>query len=84
MITSVLHGVVRTEKALKLATKERVLPFVVDLRATKNDVKEAVEKLLGAKVERVNTHFVRGRKVAYVKFAKDVNVEELASSLNVA
>ncbi|RME79455.1 MAG: 50S ribosomal protein L23 [Methanobacteriota archaeon] len=79
-----IKGVVRTEKALKLTTKENTIPFVVDSRATKQSIKDEVEKLFNAKVDNVRTHIVRGRKVAYVKFAKDVNVEELATSLNVA
>ncbi len=79
----IIQGVVRTEKALKLATKERTIPFVVDIRATKPEIKAEIEKLLGAKVERVRTHVANSKKVAYVKFTKDVNVDEIATSLNI-
>ena len=77
-------GVVRTEKALKLATAQNTIPFIVDLKATKQEIKQEIERVFNAKVEKIRTHVVRGRKVAYVKFAKDVNVEELATNLNLA
>ncbi len=78
MIASVL----RTEKALKLVTKEHTIPFIVDLRASKPEIKEEVERLYGVKVDSVRTLTRSGKKIAYVKFAPEVNVEELASSLN--
>ena len=77
-----IKGVVRTEKALKLATKERTIPFLVDLDDSKPEIKSAIESLYNTKVDSVKTHIINNHKVAYVKFAKDVNVEDLANSLN--
>jgi ribosomal protein L23 len=36
------------------------------------------------KVESVRTHIRKGSKIAYVKFAPDVNIEELATQLKLA
>jgi large subunit ribosomal protein L23 len=77
-----IKGVLRTEKALKLATREHTIPFIVDLRASKPEIKEEIERLYGVKVETVRTLIRDGKKIAFVKFAPEVNVEELASSLN--
>ncbi len=73
----------RTEKIIKLALKEKKLAFVVDLNATKGDIKKEIERLLKAKVIKVNTQIRNGKKIAYVKFADNVNVEELATQLNI-
>ena len=83
--TSVLIDVLRTEKAVKLVTAQRVIPFIVDIRANKTEIREAVENLFKVKVEKVRTHIDRkGRKIAYVKFAPEVDVESIATSLKLA
>ncbi len=80
--SSVIIGVLRTEKAVKLASYERVITFIVDMRATKTKIKEAVENLYKAKVEKVRTHINReGKKVAFVKFSPETDVESIAASL---
>ena len=46
--------------------------FVVDGRATKTQIKAAVEEIFGVDVEKVNTVNVRGKyKKAYVQLKKD-------------
>ena len=60
-----------TEKALMLAEKNNVLTLIVERGATKRQIKEAVEKLYGVKVEKVNTLITPlGEKKAYVKLAE--------------
>ncbi len=49
-----------TEKATLLSEDGKVV-FRVPLEATKKDIAEAVEELLGVKVERVNTLRVKGK-----------------------
>lgn len=44
-----------TEKAVKLMESENKLLFVVDLKSTKKEIKEGIEKLFKVKVVRVNT-----------------------------
>lgn len=43
------------------AQDDRIV-FAVDLRATKNDVRHAVEKLFGVEVKDVNTMIVAGKR----------------------
>ncbi len=81
----VIKDVVRTEKAVQQATVNRTIMFVVDMKATKPEIKEEVERVFKAKVKKVRTQInFKGQKIAYVKFAEDVNVEDIASSLNMA
>lgn len=65
-----------TEKSLELANKQNVYTFVVDYRAHKNQIKEAVESTYDVSVLEVNTvmnqaESVRtGRKRTLTKTAK--------------
>jgi large subunit ribosomal protein L23 len=43
--------------------------FEVDIRATKPEIKQAVEKLFGVKVVGVNTGIMKGKKKRMGKFA---------------
>ena len=70
-----------TEKGIKLMELENKLIFVVDSRATKADVKKAVESAFKVKVESVNTFIIQGRKKAYVKIAKDTPAINIATQL---
>ncbi|RLI91593.1 MAG: 50S ribosomal protein L23 [Candidatus Altiarchaeales archaeon] len=72
------------EKATNLREKENKLTFIVNKKATKKDVKEAVEKLYDVKVEKVNIlNTVNGKKKAYVKLAPEYNADEIASKFGV-
>jgi large subunit ribosomal protein L23 len=80
----VILAVVRTQKAVSLIEKENKLTFFVRIEATKEDVKRAVEKLYGVKVEKVNTLITpRGEKKAYVKLKPEYKASELAVKLGV-
>ncbi len=71
-----------TEKAMRLAETNNELVFVVDPRATKPQIKRAIEKEFGVKVERVNTmRDPKGRKKAFVKLAKEHSALDLATKL---
>ena len=70
--SEIIKRVVITQDAVSLIEKENKLTFIVDIRATKGDVKRAVEELYGVKVEKVNTMITpRGEKKAYVKLKKE-------------
>ncbi|MEM5829954.1 MAG: 50S ribosomal protein L23 [Candidatus Aenigmatarchaeota archaeon] len=74
----------QTEKAIRLAQKENKLVFVVDRRANKLQIKEAIEKWLNVKVEKVNTLITKkGLKKAYVKLKKEYNANEILAKLGV-
>ncbi len=73
-----------TEKAVRLMERENKLTFIVDRKATKKDIKEAVEKLFGVKVEKVNTLITpKGEKKAYVKLKKEYKAIDVATKLGV-
>ena len=73
---------VLTEKSLRLAERENKITVIVRREATKQQVREAIEKLYGVKVEKVNTLITpEGEKKAYVKLSKEHNAYELLSRL---
>jgi ribosomal protein L23 len=79
----IIKGVVKTEKAVNMASFKKTVPFVVDNRSNKPEIKAAIEKMLGKRVKAVRTHInFKGKKIAYVTFADNVDVDELAASLN--
>ena len=75
---------VLTEKTYMLISDKKYA-FVVDIKANKTEIKDAVEKIFGVKVEKVNTLRTDGKlkrqgrtqgrtpetKKAYVTLAKD-------------
>ncbi|ASJ02224.1 50S ribosomal protein L23 [Thermococcus profundus] len=71
-----------TEKAVSLIEKENKLTFIVDKRATKQDIKRAVEAMFEVKVEKVNTLItMKGEKKAYVKLKPEYNASEVAARI---
>ncbi|MCS7138578.1 MAG: 50S ribosomal protein L23 [Crenarchaeota archaeon] len=75
---------VSTEKAFKMIERENKLIFIVDPKADKNRVKQAVEKLLNVKVEKVNIiRSIKGEKKAIIKLAKEYNAMDIASRLKI-
>jgi len=71
-----------TEKAVSLIERENKLTFIVDRRATKQDIKRAVEEMFNVKVEKVNTLItMRGEKKAYVKLKPEYDASEIAARL---
>jgi len=80
----VILGVVITQDAVSLIERENKLTFIVSLRATKSDVKRAVESLYGVRVEKVNTLITpRGEKKAFVKLKPEYRASDLAVRLGV-
>ncbi len=79
---SIIKRSLATEKTLSLIEKNNTLVFIVDLRATKGEIKEAVEKLFDVKVERVSTLVtMKGEKKAYVKLKPEYKASEVATRL---
>jgi len=68
-----------TEKSIRQIEFDNKLVFVVHSRATKTDVKKAVETLFKVKVAKVNIHnSFKGQKRAYVR----LSAESLASDVS--
>jgi len=81
---SVLLRPVSTEKAFRMIERENKLIFIVDPKADKSMVKQAVEKLLNVKVEKVNIiRSITGEKKAIVKLAKEYSAMDVASRLKI-
>ena len=83
-MSDVIKYALSTEKSLKMMEAENKLIFVVDMYATKEDIKEAVEKLLKAKVEKVNTLITpKGEKRAIIKFNPETLAIDVATNLGI-
>jgi len=79
---SIIHNPVSTEKAIRIMESENKLLFEVSLRATKPDIKMAVEELFKVKVLKVNTFIsTKGKKKAYVKLSADTPAMDVATNL---
>ncbi|MAF51096.1 MAG: 50S ribosomal protein L23 [Nanoarchaeota archaeon] len=78
----VIKNPLSTEKAVRLMESENKLLFVVDQKAGKVEVKEAIEKLFSVKVVKVNIlNDVKGRKKAYVKLSHETPAIDVATEL---
>ncbi|MGA3051396.1 MAG: 50S ribosomal protein L23 [Chitinispirillaceae bacterium] len=70
---STSHAIIRypsiTEKNTMLRTAQNKYVFEVATKATKPQIKKAVEKLFKVKVESVNTLVVKGKKKRTGRFA---------------
>jgi large subunit ribosomal protein L23 len=89
-LTDVIRRPLITEKTTLARELNRTVVFEVAVRATKVDIKRAVEKLLGSKVEDVRTSIGHGKfkrqgrfvgqrsdtKKAYVKLREGEKVPE--------
>jgi len=73
-----------TEKAVDLISSHNRLTFIVHKKATKPQIKEAVEKLYNIKVKTVNTLLDRkNRKKAFVTLNKASNAQDVANKLGI-
>mgnify|MGYP006300235301 CR=1 FL=1 len=78
----VLHPYV-TEKTMMEMEDENKLEFIVDLKASKPQIAEAVEELFEVKVDKVNTRIDRNGKRAVVKFTEEYSAEEIGMRIGV-
>ncbi len=73
-----------TEVASRILEAENKLVFVVDIKASKEDIKRAVEELYEVKVEKVNTAITpKGLKKAFVKLHPDYAAVDVAIKLGI-
>ncbi|ADG91120.1 50S ribosomal protein L23 [Thermosphaera aggregans] len=79
---SIIVRPVQSEKALGMIDKQNTLTFIVDINATKQDVKKAVETLFNVKVEKVRILVTpKGEKKAYVKLAPEYKASDVAAQI---
>jgi large subunit ribosomal protein L23 len=60
-VYEVIRRPIRTEKTTDLEEFENKVVFEVDRRASKNEIRQAVERLFGVRVVSVNTLTQRGK-----------------------
>jgi len=79
---NVIKHPLATEKSIRLMESENKLVFVVEQKATKTQIKEAIEELFEAKVENIHTLNTNGnQKKAYVQFSEDTPAIDIATKL---
>ena len=80
---SVLLYPITTEKAIGMIELENKLLFVVEMRATKPQIKEEVERLFKVKVGAINTKITpHGAKHAYIRL-KEGKADDIATQLKI-
>lgn len=73
-----------TEAASLMVEQENKLVFMVNLKATKYDVRDAVEELYEVEVEKVNVLITpEGEKKAFVKLRPDYRAVDVAIKLGI-
>ena len=81
---AILKFVLMTEKAVRMVEAQNKLVFVVDRRADKQLIKKAAESAFDSKISNVNTMIdQKGRKRAYIKFAKPGQAGDVAVRLGI-
>ncbi|XP_021485716.1 large ribosomal subunit protein uL23-like [Meriones unguiculatus] len=80
---SIIKFSLTTESAMK-KTEDNTLVFIVDVKASKHQIKEVVKKLYDIDVDKVNT-LTRpdGEKKAYVRLAPDYDALDVANKIGI-
>jgi len=80
----VIHYPLMTESASIMVEKENKLVFIVSLKASKTDVRKAVEELYEVKVKTVNTQITpQGEKKAFVMLQPEFKAADVAIKLGI-
>ena len=75
---------IMTEVASRILESENKLVFAVSLKASKPDIKRAVEELYEVRVEKVTVMITpKGEKKAYVKLHPDFKAVDVAIKLGI-
>ncbi|MBS3087516.1 50S ribosomal protein L23 [Candidatus Pacearchaeota archaeon] len=77
----ILEKIKSTEKIVKQIEVDNSLVFVVDRAISKPEIKAEVESLFDVKVEKVRTHTMKNKKLAYVKLKSEYPAVDLATKL---
>ncbi len=81
-INEIIKYPLATEKSIRLMESENKLIFVVDRKATRQEIKKAIEQTFNVKVDDVNTfNSAHSEKRAYVKFNKSTPAIDVATNL---
>ncbi|MBS3118002.1 50S ribosomal protein L23 [Candidatus Woesearchaeota archaeon] len=79
---TVIKNPLATEKAVKIMETENKLVFIVEPKATKREIKEAIEEVFKVKVKKVSTlRTLKGKKKAYATLEKSTPAVDVATQL---
>eukprot|EP00195_Chlamydomonas_chlamydogama_P015271 CAMPEP_0202892964 /NCGR_PEP_ID=MMETSP1392-20130828/2621_1 /ASSEMBLY_ACC=CAM_ASM_000868 /TAXON_ID=225041 /ORGANISM="Chlamydomonas chlamydogama, Strain SAG 11-48b" /LENGTH=147 /DNA_ID=CAMNT_0049577115 /DNA_START=52 /DNA_END=495 /DNA_ORIENTATION=- len=81
---SILKYPLTTESAMKKIEDNNTLVFIVDLKASKKQIKDAVSRMYDIQTKKVNT-LIRpdGQKKAYVRLTADYDALDVANKIGV-
>ncbi|MBI5393070.1 50S ribosomal protein L23 [Candidatus Woesearchaeota archaeon] len=80
----IVKHAVASEKAIRMMEYENKLQFIVERKARKNEIKQALESLFGIKAKRINTYVDRaGEKRAIVTLSKDAVALDIGTQLGI-
>ncbi|MBY9017375.1 MAG: 50S ribosomal protein L23 [Candidatus Lokiarchaeota archaeon] len=73
-----------TEKTFDIIERENKLVFIVNKKANKNQIKQAIEKIHSVKVIKVNTIITpKGEKKALIKLHPNYSAQDIAIDLGI-
>nr|MBI4156865.1 50S ribosomal protein L23 [Candidatus Woesearchaeota archaeon] len=79
---NIIKNPLATEKAVRIMESENKLVFIVDRKANKLEIREAIETLFNVKVDNVNSLILKnGRKKVYATLNKDYKALDIATKL---
>jgi large subunit ribosomal protein L23 len=71
-----------TEKSVALIDRENKIVFIVNRKANKKQIKDAMEKLFEVKVDKINTEITfKGEKKAIIKLKPEFRALDVATKL---
>ncbi|MEK6951572.1 MAG: 50S ribosomal protein L23 [Nanoarchaeota archaeon] len=82
-MNQILKYPLSTEKSVKLMESENKIIFIVDKKASKNEIKTAFEEMFKVKIINVNTSIQKGLKKAYIKLPQDTPAIDIATKLGI-
>jgi len=81
---SIIRHPLITEQTVALMDQDNALVFIVDRKANKTEIKEAIEELYEIELLSVKTMILPdGRKKAYVKLREEYLADEVATKIGV-
>ncbi len=82
-MTQFIYSPVATEKSMLLMEKENKLTFVVDRKASRNQIKKEVEERFDVKVISVNILVSKRGKKAIVSLAEGYSAEDVGGRIGI-
>jgi large subunit ribosomal protein L23 len=83
MVEKVKH-IVPSEKATMMIDSENKLQFIVDLRASKDEIKQEMERVFETPVRSVRTMITfKGEKKAIIELEEEGKAKEIGTSLGI-